>query len=281
MKISFGLIGRPSVRRTLWRFGRGLYRLARGDGDNNIATNGETYVQSVACRHASPGNNCILDVGANVGEWTEQLIKNPMFTSQIVAHAFEPVPATRALLLARIKHPQVSVHPMALSDRDGETQMSTYGMDRSGVNSLLTAANEPGTTTVDVALCRMDTFAKERNIREILLAKCDAEGHDLFVIRGARGLLEEGKIALLQFEYNSRWVYAGAHLRDVFVEVKGLPYVVAKVLSDRIEIYPEWHFELEHYFEGNYLLVRSDAISWFSAHTCMFDSSNRPLIAKA
>ena len=56
------------------------------------------------------------------------------------------------------------------------------------------------------------------------LVKIDTEGHDLTVLRGARAMLAEHRIAVVQFEYNHRWVFARAFLRDAFEFLADLGY---------------------------------------------------------
>jgi hypothetical protein len=94
------------------------------------------------------------------------------------------------------------------------------------------------------------------------------------VLRGAYELLREERIDVLQFEYNHRWIYSRAFLKDVFALVADLPYEVARITPDALETLPGWHFELERFFEANYLLVRRPALDWFACRRGGFDASN-------
>ena len=127
---------------------------------------------------------------------------------------------------------------------------------------------------VDVEKTTLTRFCDENGIAKVALAKCDTEGHDLLVLRGARDLLAAERIDVFQFEYNHRWVIARAFLKDVFELIDGLPYAVARIEPDHIEVFPEWHPELERFFQSNYLLVRKPALVWFDARECRFDESN-------
>ena len=106
------------------------------------------------------------------------------------------------------------------------------------------------------------------------LFKCDTEGHDLEVIRGALSMLMERRISLLQFEYNHRWVYARNFLKDVFDTVEGLPYRIGKIQPDHVVILDKWHPELERYFEGNYLLILDEAMDWLPTLQSHMDCNN-------
>lgn len=94
------------------------------------------------------------------------------------------------------------------------------------------------------------------------------------VIRGALPLLQQERISVLQFEYNHRWAFSKNFLRDVFVGIEHLPYKVAKLQSDHLLVFENWHPELDKFFEGNYALVHHDAISWFPSKSAIFDKFN-------
>ena len=76
-----------------------------------------------------------------------------------------------------------------------------------------------------------------------------------------------------QFEYH-RWVFARNYLRDVFEFVLKLPYRVAKITPQRVEVYAGWHPELERFFESNWLLLHETALDGFSPRLGLFDGRN-------
>jgi hypothetical protein len=39
-------------------------------------------------------------------------------------------------------------------------------------------------------------------------------------------------------------------------------------------VFAEWHHELEQFVEGNYALVRHDALEWFPKRRALFDRYN-------
>ena len=57
----------------------------------------------------------------------------------------------------------------------------------------------------------------------------------------------------MQFEYNHRWVFARAYLRDAFDLLTGLGYRIGKLTPKGVEFYPGWDAELETFVEGNYV----------------------------
>jgi hypothetical protein len=72
-----------------------------------MRTNGELQVQKQFLEKALPtdGPIVVFDVGANIGDWTTSLLREAArfpTRRKLEMHAFEPVPATFALLEKRL-----------------------------------------------------------------------------------------------------------------------------------------------------------------------------------
>jgi len=98
-------------------------------------------------------------------------------------------------------------------------------------------------------------------MKDIALVKVDTEGNDFNVIHSGVALLRQGRIMVLQFEYNWRWIGFGHCLKQVFAEIEGTSYEIGRLVQSRIEVHAVWHPELERYFETNYVLVRRDVLA--------------------
>jgi hypothetical protein len=145
-----------------------------------------------------------------------------------------------------------------------------------GTNSLHFTDNggEPPGGWIGVETDTLTAFCTRNEIDRIHLVKCDAEGHDYHVLKGAIELFASNRIDVFQFEYNHRWVYARTFLKDVFDLVAGLPYRCGRLEPTSIELFDEWHPELDRFFQSNYVLVSRQALPWFTTHDGTFDSSN-------
>ncbi len=106
------------------------------------------------------------------------------------------------------------------------------------------------------------------------MVKIDTEGFDLLVLRGAEESLHDGRIEVVQFEYNWRWLLNHASLHDVFDLISNKPYRLGKLVGETIEFYDQWHFELDRFFENNYVLIRNNSDLCLLASTVQFDRSN-------
>ncbi len=146
--------------------------------------------------------------------------------------------------------------------------------DGVGINSLHQDSTAVCTQSIVIVTNTVDHYFQENSIKMVHLLKCDTEGHDMEVLRGALDALRHKSIRVLQFEYNHRWVFSRNFLKDVFDLVAGLPYAIGKVTHSRVEFYSEWHPELERFFEANFLIVHDDARQWFLHHNMVFDTSN-------
>ena len=228
-------------------------RAARADVSNDLVSNGEKFVQAIALQsNARPVT--VFDVGANVGCWTDSLVKSAhSLQVPVSVHAFEPCHAPFAELSERISSwPEVSLNNEACSRRAGAATMHVYGSG-SGTNSLAEPLDSSSATSEDVRLTTIDLYCETNSIGMIDLLKIDAEGHDFEVIVGASEMLDRQAVRFIQFEYNQRWIGSRNYLRDAFAFLNPKGYTIGKLTGSHVEFYPYWQWELENYVEGNYI----------------------------
>lgn len=261
MDLLVSLVGRDRA----WRFGRGLYMRARGEKSANaIADNGEARLieRVFAARTEADGRAILLDVGANLGEWSETaLALAQRLLRDVEVHVFEPTPTAAARLEALFgKSAGVAVHRLALSDRTGEASFAVFG-EMAGTNSLeLKSAEAAPDHTIEVEVSTGADFARMRGLDVIDLVKIDTEGHDFSVLTGFEPLFGRRSIGAAQFEYNSRWLAAHRSLRDVFALAERTGYRVGRVIPAGLELVDQWNPECDRFFEDNFALVRPDMV---------------------
>lgn len=244
---------KDSLRRLAWRAGRKLYCVARGDFANDPHRNGEYWLLERAI-FGSADKAVLFDVGANIGEWTLRATALAAAAGRpIRVIAFEPGSAAREILSRRTTDAaNVEVVPVALSDSEGESDFFSDGA-ASGTSSLNPVS---GAQRERVRLATLDGFMRENGIERVDILKIDTEGFDLNVLRGAERALTEGRVDLVQFEYNWRWLLNKANLLQVFELIKESPYRFGKLVGNSVIYFDKWHFELDRYFENNYVLIR-------------------------
>ena len=275
----FDLMGRNAT----YRIGRAMYLHARGDIDNDMSTNGEMLIQNGVLaywkRAATKDKKLVIfDVGANIGDWSAALLgqlKTHEIVGGIELFSFEPVSATAEVLRKNLVGNEacLNIEEIALSSSSGTAEIYLSVEENAGTNSLYDDSHGQKKPEI-INLMSAADFCDLRGISHVHLLKCDTEGHDMEVIRGALSLLKEGRISVLQFEYNHRWIFAGSSLRDIFVAIEFLPYKLVKLQRNSLLVFEKWHPELDKFFEGNYGLIHIDSLIWFPVKSAEFDKFN-------
>lgn len=270
-------------RSTLYRFGRKLYLTMRSEVDNQLGMNGEKFVQYHVLKNCQDNKTTfsVLDIGANVGEWSDSFIDIALTFGNykhLSLHVFEPVPRTFEMLSERLSSKEgligsIKYNDVAVSSVAGQAEMYVVG-DGAGTNSFHKDYTGEYVENTEVNTITIDSYLELNEIDSVAMIKCDTEGHDMEVIIGAKKSLKAGKIKVLQFEYNHRWIFSRHYLKDAFDLVIGKPYKIAKILPNGIEVYSGWHPELEKFFEGNYLFIHEKALNWFPSNEVLFDNHN-------
>jgi FkbM family methyltransferase len=151
--------------------------------------------------------SCVFDIGAHVGQTAARFIA--AFPSAQV-YSFEPDPCSFAQLrMLADRVTRIDAVNAAVGDIDGEATLFVNNFDQT--NSLLKAA--PGAqqyllvrsglalqSEAKVPVLTLDRFCTDRGIDRIDLLKLDAQGYELRVLDGARGLLDGLAVPLIYVE---------------------------------------------------------------------------------
>ena len=112
-----------------------------------------------------------LDIGANVGLWSRDLVDN---FAKVVA--FEPVAVFRECLEKNVTGANFFISPLALGDHDTQaTMIITEG------NSGHSHLNPKSLGTGDVQVVKLDNL----NMEDVDYIKIDCEGYEYRVLQGA------------------------------------------------------------------------------------------------
>lgn len=149
-------------------------------------------------------NPVVLDVGANIGDYTNKVLDvNP--GSKVVA--FEPHPGNFAELKNKFNKDNVVTVQKACGKNCSNVKLFDYSKDNSSHASTVEGVIEnvhgsSSKTVIDVKMTTIDKFVSESKIDEVDLLKIDTEGNELDVLKGAKNLIENGKVRCIQFEFN-------------------------------------------------------------------------------
>jgi FkbM family methyltransferase len=162
-----------------------------------------------------------VDVGAHKGAYTWWMRRAVGETGKV--YAFEPQPVLADQLRALAAdggYRNVTVENLGLSSAAGRMTLHVPGGGTSPGASFEPGAN--GTRSFEVDVTTLDAYFPADEAGRIRLLKCDAEGHELEVFKGARRLLSEVGPCLL-FECERRHRRSGT-VEEVFSFLQGLGY---------------------------------------------------------
>jgi FkbM family methyltransferase len=170
-----------------------------------------------------PGDLAI-DVGAYKGGYTYWMRRAVGVAGAVLA--FEPQPGLAAYLrrcASDFRWKNVHVEEIALSSEPGARTLWTPGSDPSPAASVIGASLPRGRTGREVEARTLDdVLARHGMALPPRLIKCDVEGHELDVFRGAARTLREYAPTLL-FECEPRHL-SGHGIEDVFAYLEELGY---------------------------------------------------------
>ena len=240
----------------IWRLGRRLYSLSRNDMPLSPFKNGEYWLQSELINFIPKDYNYVIfDIGANIGEWTDSLLKYTYKNDKKGSiHLFEPAFDTYSFLQNKFENCPIklNINNLAVSD-----QIGTKNFYISGKLSAVNTMHPTESCSIQVVkVVTIDEYISNNNITHIDFIKSDTEGFDCKAIFGAEKALKAGIIDIWQFEYNHRWIDSKNYLKDVFKFVEDKGYMVGKLCEKNIQIYSEWSPELERFFEANYVIIK-------------------------
>jgi FkbM family methyltransferase len=169
----------------------------------------------------------VVDVGASWGLYAWQLAR--LVGPRGHVHAFEPNPTVaRSLRAIRSASGNMTVYGVALSETTGEAELHVpvlAGTRFAELASLGVRPNDPGVSydRVRVEVESLDALLSSQ-LSRITFIKCDVEGHELAVLRGAERALREARPALL-IEIEQRHQAEGTNIEQTFDHLLARDYV--------------------------------------------------------
>jgi FkbM family methyltransferase len=150
----------------------------------------------------APGD-CVLDIGANLGSYVKFMAKRVGPNGRV--YAFEPIPQTFEFLannMRKLKLTNVECLNFALSDGDKTETMviPTYrwGQECWYDARVKTETSNPKWRQFEIKSRALDSFFAERaSTPRIVFIKCDANYHELAVLRGALQTIRSSHPAML------------------------------------------------------------------------------------
>ncbi|HEY0066721.1 MAG TPA: FkbM family methyltransferase [Flavisolibacter sp.] len=145
-------------------------------------------------KHCSAGST-VIDIGAHIGLFSVRAGQLAGKTGKV--YAFEPTPATQALLKKTIKINDMEgvIEPRneAIGDKDGVTHFYVSDSEGDNSNSLVQYKADRALHAVEVKITSIDNFIRNRPLERVDFIKIDAEGFEYNVLLGCRHLFTQLK----------------------------------------------------------------------------------------
>ena len=224
----------------------------------NNAVSGESYVINCVLKSYFPdGKVTIFDIGANIGDYSKEIKK--VFPHSMI-YAFEPNINTFKSLEDRLSNTDIKRFCIGLSSCASNQKIYTYASDNQSphasiykeVLSDLHRINE--ILEVEFEAISLDEFCKNHEIERINFLKIDTEGHELEVILGAEKMISEGKIEIIQFEFNEMNIISRVFLKDFYLALSD--YNVYRIDSDRLIPLFDYRSSNEIFQFQNFLAIK-------------------------
>jgi len=238
------------------------YALGAGSANLPLDESGEAKLLAhLAGVWTARSELAFVDVGANDGAYSAAV--QAAFGDRVRIDCFEPDPVSFQALERRVADSsRIRCHQLALgaAPQTARLYANRGGSPLASLHSETFELTEVSATiSEDVQVETLDRIAQRVGLTHIDMLKVDVEGHELAVLEGARELLKQGAIDVVQFEFGMRNLISRTYLRD-FVTLLGPDYELFRLgprgLS-RMDYHPGREMFLE---EANYAAIRRAAL---------------------
>ena len=229
------MYSRIFARRRLYKFHKFLYYLSlRGLGilnwENPTISGEERFVRKVLSKYPM---KTVFDIGANVGKYS--LLLRKCFPEADI-YAFEPHPETFLKLNENTSNQSTQLFNLGFGNQPGELEIFDYknsgGSSHASlyeeVISEMREGGQPASFKVNIDT--LNNFLINSNIDQIDLLKIDTEGNELSILEGASEFISQGKINIIQFEFNDTNIVSRVFFRDFYKILDG--YQLYRIIQD-------------------------------------------------
>lgn len=236
----------------------------------DVRYNGE---EALAQRLAPFRPKVVLDVGANVGDWTALCIAH---LPDAIFHAFEIADPTADELERNVAafRERVVVNRFGLSDHDGEVVIYHAPESNTATSTVREAlevgAADHGINTIQELRGRVvtgDAYLEARGVGQVDLLKIDVEGAEPGVLTGFDGAFARGAVDVVQFEYGTVNLTTRYLLADFYAFFEARGFVLGKLLPEGVAFKP-YEVADEDFVGPNLVAVRTARTDIIEALRC-------------
>ena len=213
-----------------------------------------SFIANYIRKHAGP-EFTVLDIGGNIGWYSINLAKA---FPKINIHTFEPIPKTFGYLKSNIELnniKNVKINNFGLSDKEKDITFYYY-KEGSGNASLTNLSGSESVEEINTRVYRVDDYVSQNKLH-IDFIKCDVEGAELFVFKGASATLKKQKPVVLT-EMLRKWAEKfGYHPNDIIAYFTKLGYECFTISGKSLK---PFHKVDEYTLETNFVFIHPDKL---------------------
>lgn len=223
---------------------------------NDTVSGEEFVINKVLKNYFNKDEVNLFDIGANVGNYSKKL--RAAFPDAKI-YAFEPNPNTFEMLNSNMKSLEVYCYSLGLSSQISQQKIYTYARETdsehtSFYKSVITDLHKDNNILeIECKTVSLDEFCESQKITYIDFIKIDTEGHELEVLSGAKTMIAENKIGIIQFEFNEMNIISRVFLKDFYDILKD--YNIYRLDSNRLIPLFEYNSTNEIFKFQNFLAV--------------------------
>jgi FkbM family methyltransferase len=198
----------------------------------------------------------IFDVGANTGGYAKAAAE--LLGDQAVIHCFEPSQKCFATFKETTQGiPNIVAHNIGFGEQPNRMPLYSDATD-SGLASLYDRKLDHFGITMNVSeeieISTLDEHCAEHGIEHIHFLKLDIEGHELSALKGARRMLDEDRVDMIQFEFGGCNIDSRTFFQDFYYLLKD-KYTISRIVRDGLVEIPRYSEANEIFMTINYLAV--------------------------
>jgi FkbM family methyltransferase len=224
---------------------------------SNIYDDGERFVMNFINKKLKNYNQIIIfDVGANIGEYTQELLS--VFKEKALIYSFEPQKRTYKILSTQFSNSfQVKALNLGFSNHEGEQKLFSNN-SYTGLSSLYNRRLDHFSIQLDnsemIKLETIDNFCIKNNINHINFLKLDIEGHELRALEGCANLMEQKHIDFIQFEFGGSNIDSRSFFQDFYyLLIKN--YKIYRILKNGILEILKYEESCEMFVTTNFFAI--------------------------
>lgn len=200
-------------------------------------------------------NPLLFDIGGNSGDWSLSVIKK---IKNAEIHMFEPSLSVFDKARIVLQNYNVRINNLAVSDKVGNRNFFVYGT--SSISSLHRNEDFLEHQIDIVKTTTIDNYCFSNDLEFINYLKIDTEGHDLYVLKGAKKMLDNKKIDCVQFEYGPGNIHSRVLLKDILNYLSNKNYLNFRLYPSWIKPVGKYSIDLENYVLVNYISVSPNIV---------------------